>query len=187
MTGTRWPDRAAAERLLDGEDADTPLGRLLAHARGPAGPHELLGEQAAAAMFRGDGGAHPPARTRRTLSRVLAVKVAVAGVLLTGSGLAVASATGTLPVPARDTPRPAPAVPPRPPAPTADVRDQQHPPVGTPGPPPTAVPSGVEPPRQTKGPNEHARSPHPRGNSAHPTPGRKTDHTTPNPQGGKGR
>jgi len=186
VTGTRWPDRAAAERLLDGEDADTPLGRLLAHARGPAGPHELLGENAAAAMFRSGRAAPSPARTRRTLSRVLAVKVAVAGVLLTGSGLAVASATGTLPVPARDTPRPAPAVPPRPPEPTTGVRDQQHPPAGTPGPPPTAVPSGVEPPGQTKGPNEHARSPHPRGNSAHPTPGRKNDNT-PHPQGGKGK
>jgi hypothetical protein len=185
MTGTRWPDRASAERLLDGEHGDTPLGRLLAHARGPAGPHELLGEHAAAEMFRRGGGASSPVRTRRTLSRVLAVKVAVAGVLLTGSGLAVASATGTLPVPARDTPRPAPAVPPRPPAPTTDVHDQQDPPARTPG-PPTAVPSGVEPPGQTRSPNEHARSPHPRGNSAHPTPVRKNENT-PQPQGGKGR
>ena len=101
MTGTRWPDRAAAERLLDGEDADTSLGRVLAHARGPAGPHELLGEHAAAAMFRAGGGAPVPLRSRRTLSRVLTVKVAVVGALLAGSGLAVASVTGTLPMPVR--------------------------------------------------------------------------------------
>ncbi|HTF08921.1 MAG TPA: hypothetical protein VK659_12190 [Asanoa sp.] len=180
MTGTRWPDRAAAERLLKGEDTDTPLGRLLAHARGPAAPHELLGEHEAAAMFRAGGSAPPPARARRTLSRVLTVKVAVVGVLLTGSGLAVASATGTLPMPARDTPRPAPAVPPRPPAATTGVRDQQHAPAGTPGAPATAAPT-----ERAKGPDEHARSPHPSGNTAHPTPARKNDNT-PGPPEGKG-
>ncbi|SNT64656.1 hypothetical protein SAMN05421812_117169 [Asanoa hainanensis] len=170
-----WPDRRAAERLIDGADADTPLGRLLAHARGPAAPHELLGEQQAAAMFRAGGGAPGSVRKRRTLSRVLAVKVAVVGALLTGSGLAVASATGTLPLPVRDTPRPAPAVPPRPVDAPTGARQQP-----SPG-PPTAPPAIGK----SKGPNEHARSPHPRGNTAHPTPGRKNG-KSPNP-GGNGR
>ncbi|MEV4619060.1 hypothetical protein AB0J74_10200 [Asanoa sp. NPDC049573] len=183
MTGTRWPDRATAERLLDGKDADTPLGRVLAHARGPAGPDELLGEEEAALMFRAGADAPPPPRARRALSRVLTFKVAVVGALLAGSGLAVASATGTLPVPVRNTPRPAPAVPPRPPA-TPDVRDEQDSPAGTPRTP--GAPATTPSTGRTKGPNEHARSPQPHANSAHPTPGRKNEHT-PEPRGGNGR
>ncbi|MEV4539848.1 hypothetical protein AB0J82_39360 [Asanoa sp. NPDC049518] len=178
-----WPDREGAERLLDGGDTHTPLGRLLAHARGPGAPHELLGENEAAAMFRDGGVGAAPARTRRALSRVLTVKVAVIGALLTGSGLAVASATGTLPMPTRDTPRPAPAVPPQPAASTTGVGDQDKPGAGTPGTPDPQASAGTN--GKGKGPDEHARSPHPRGNSVHPTPGRRNDRT-PNP-GGNGR
>ncbi|GIF78314.1 hypothetical protein [Asanoa siamensis] len=171
MTG--WPDRAAAERLLDGAHADTPLGRVLTHARGPAGPHELLGEGAAVAGFRAADRAPAPSRARRAVSRVLAVKVAVVGALLTGSGLAVASVTGTLPGVTRDEPRPAPVVPAPSPAPVTGVDDPaRRVPAGTPprtpGGPPSALPNG-----RGKGPDEHARSPHPRRNSAHPTPVRK--------------
>ncbi|MDG4824831.1 hypothetical protein O7635_23530 [Asanoa sp. WMMD1127] len=175
---TRWPDRATAERLLDGEHTDTPLGRVLTHARGPAAPHELLGEVDAAAVFRAGRDAPAPARGRRAVSRVLAVKVAVAGVLLTGSGLAVAGVTGTLPgPPPRDPPRPAPAERPVRPERSSEVRDERSRPAvapRTPGPPPTASPTG-----HGKGPNEHTRSPHSHGNTAPQTPRRKNQTVIP--------
>ncbi|MEV0719674.1 hypothetical protein [Asanoa sp. NPDC050611] len=173
MTGRGWPDRAAAEHLLDGGEAGTPLGRVLIAARGPAGPHELAGEPEAAAAFRtADRSAARPVRARRTLSRLLAFKVAIAGTLLTGSGLAVASATGTLPVPARGpAPRPAPVAPARPAVPAVDGRE------GATRTPEPQQPVGAT--KKPKGPDEHARSPHPRRNSANPNPGKRT----PNPAG----
>ncbi|GAA1892138.1 hypothetical protein GCM10009687_71770 [Asanoa iriomotensis] len=172
MTTGRWPDRAAAEALLDGGHGGTPLGRVLTAARGPAGPHEFVGEPEATAAFRASDRTTGPVRARRTLSRLLAIKVAIAGALLTGSGLAVASATGTLPIPDREEPRPAPAAPARPPAPAGEHTTR------TPGPPPSASPS-----RKPKGPNEHARSPHPRRNTEQPTPGRKSPNPANTPNG----
>jgi hypothetical protein len=178
VNGAGWPDRVAADRLLDGGHADTPLGRVLAHARGPVAPHELCREGEVAAAFRSGERPLAPARARRAVSRVLTLKVAVVGVLLTGSGLAVAGVTGTLPgPPLRDQQRPAPVEVPTDPAPTKRVVDKRDQPAGTPDAAGTPAPRpSATPTAKAKGPNEHARSPHPRGNSAHPTPGRKTPH-----------
>ena len=168
-----WPDRAAAERLLAGDHADTPVGRVLAHAGRPAGPHELAGEDAAVAAFRAAAAA-PAARRRRLVSRVLALKLTAAAVLLTGSGLAVAGVTGNLPLPARDDLRPAPTAPRdrQPPAPSAEVRDPARVPPPVPAtstsPPTTTKPDKSKGP---KGPKEHPHTPNPHGNGAHPTPG----------------
>lgn len=88
---------ADADRMLDGG----PLPPTLAALRAPAHPVELGGEEAAVAAFRAAREAKPPQPSRRArlLGRALTVKVAVAGAVLAGGGLAVAAATGTLPVP----------------------------------------------------------------------------------------
>lgn len=113
-------DPADPESLLDSAAPDTPLGRLLAAARGPAGPHELTGEQEAVAMLRSAIAAAEPVRRRRTSPRALVIWVGATSVLLAGSGLAVAGVTGTFPVP--------------------PFEDR---PVGPAGPPETSVPAPV--------------------------------------------
>ncbi len=102
---------ADVERALGGAGPWPPdLARLVAAAQAPASPGELAGEDAAVAAFR-------QARTdsaqpvRRTLARVLAVKVAAGVAILAAGGYAVAAATGAVPAPA--------FVPERAPAPVA--------------------------------------------------------------------
>lgn len=184
MTVSRQLDRESAEALLDGRHPETTLGRLIANARRPAGPHELGGEELAVAAFRIRGADVRP--RRQVVSRVLAVKVAAAGVLLAGSGLAVASATGTFRIPPPDVRAPAPAEPARPDSVPHDGPDDgpHDGPTGGPGGPrgnpqpgpeprrPTQHPAAPPPGDKAKGPDEHARSPQPRGNTAHPTPHR---------------
>lgn len=120
-------DRTESESLLDSTAPDTPLGRLLAAARGPAGPHELTGEHAAVAMLRSAIATGPPIRRRRTRSRALVVWSGLAGMLLAGSGLAVAGATGALPIPpAGDRPA-VPAVPPETSRPVPAGREPDRP------------------------------------------------------------
>jgi len=143
---------AELERMLDGG----PLPPALAALRSPAHPAELRGEDAALAAFRAARAPAPPARRKaRVIGRALVVKVAVAGAVLAGGGLAVAAATGTLPTPSSTRPattdqrapgRPGgvvherPTVVPHPPATTA-------PPVSPGGSPggPTGGPPGVTP------------------------------------------
>ncbi|GIF62400.1 hypothetical protein Ais01nite_04350 [Asanoa ishikariensis] len=90
------------ERMLEGG----PLPPALAALRSPAHPAELRGEEAALAAFRAARASAPPAgRVRaRVVGRALVVKVAVAGAVLAGGGLAVAAATGTLPSPSSTRP-----------------------------------------------------------------------------------
>jgi hypothetical protein len=80
------------------------LTRLVLAVRAPALPGELAGEDAAADLFRATRDAAPP---RRTLHRVLAVKVFAGAAVLLAGGYAVAAATGAVPGPSF---APAPAV-----------------------------------------------------------------------------
>ena len=70
------------------------LQRLVVAVRAPAQPGELAGEDAAALSFRATRYVTPP---RRTLSRVLAVKVAAGATVLVAGGYAVAAASGAVP------------------------------------------------------------------------------------------
>ena len=72
------------------------LQRLVVAVRAPAQPGELAGEDAAAHSFRAMRYVTPP---RRTLTRVLAVKVAAGTAVLVAGGYAVAAATGAVPGP----------------------------------------------------------------------------------------
>ncbi|GIF74995.1 hypothetical protein [Asanoa siamensis] len=137
-------DDAALDRMLDGG----PLPPALAALRAPAHPAELRGEEAAVAAFRAarePGPVATPAAARRAriVGRALAVKLAVAGAVLAGGGLAVAAATGTLPV--QSPVRPATTDPTGPARPGGVVNE--------PGRAPHA-PAGVTPPA-TPGPTTH--------------------------------
>ena len=96
----RHPLRPAdVERALGGAGPWPPdLARLVAAAQAPASSGELAGEDAAVAAFRQarTDSAHP---VRRTLARVLAVKVAAGVAILAAGGYAVAAATGAVPAP----------------------------------------------------------------------------------------
>jgi hypothetical protein len=72
------------------------LTPLVLAVRAPALPGELAGEDAAADFFRSMRDAAPP---RRTLPRVLAVKVFAGAAVLLAGGYAVAAATGAVPGP----------------------------------------------------------------------------------------
>ena len=75
------------------------LAPLVVAVRAPAHPGELAGEDAAAGSFRAMRDAAPPHPMRRTLARVLAVKVAAGAAVLVAGGYAVAAATGAVPGP----------------------------------------------------------------------------------------
>jgi hypothetical protein len=75
------------------------LAPLVIAVRAPAQPGELAGEDAAAGSFRAVRDAAQPHSTRRTLARVLAVKVAAGAAVLVAGGYAVAAATGAVPGP----------------------------------------------------------------------------------------
>jgi hypothetical protein len=111
-------DAETAQRMLDGEVAGPPhLARLLASiadggptAQAGLAGHPLPGEDEAVAAFvvaRAAGahrasGLHVAKATsggRRAWSRALSIKVAVAAVVLSGGGVAVAASTGVIPNP----------------------------------------------------------------------------------------
>jgi hypothetical protein len=99
------------ERALDGSGPWPPdLARLVAGAQAPPVPGELAGEDAAVAAFH-RARTEPAHPVRRTLARVLAVKVAAGVAILAAGGYAVAAASGAVPAP--------PFVPDRAPAPVA--------------------------------------------------------------------
>ncbi|GAA1898645.1 hypothetical protein [Asanoa iriomotensis] len=136
-------DDADLDRMLDGG----PLPPALAALRAPAQPAELRGEEAAVAAFRAARQVEsaPPRRARLVgralVGRALAVKVAVAGAVLAGGGLAVAAAMGTLPVPGPDKP---PASDPHGPTRPGGVVNEQ--PTQAPQPPPGGTPTATPQP-----------------------------------------
>jgi hypothetical protein len=111
-------DAETAQRILDGEVVGPAhLARLLASiagggpmARSGLAEHRLPGEDEAVAAFVAAraAGAHrpgslhaakPKAGGRRVWSRTLSIKVAVAALVLSGGGVAVAASTGVIPNP----------------------------------------------------------------------------------------
>jgi hypothetical protein len=95
-------DQFTAEQLLSGESVDRevgPLADLLAAAAATARADELAGEAAAVAAFRDAVGASRPATSavRSTVTKALAIKVAVALTAVAGASLGAAAATGNLP------------------------------------------------------------------------------------------
>ncbi len=95
-------DPFTAEQLLSGELVDRevgPLADLLAAAAATARADELAGETAAVAAFRDAVGASRPATSavRSTVTKALAIKVAVALTAVAGASLGAAAATGNLP------------------------------------------------------------------------------------------
>jgi len=95
-------DQFTAEQLLSGEPVDRevgPLADLLAAAAATARADELAGEAAAVAAFRDAVGASRPATSavRSTVTKALAIKVAVALTAVAGASLGAAAATGNLP------------------------------------------------------------------------------------------
>jgi hypothetical protein len=95
-------DPFTAEQLLSGEPVDRevgPLADLLAAAAAPARADELAGEAAAVAAFRDGVGASRPATSalRSTVTKALAIKVAVALTAVAGASLGAAAAAGKLP------------------------------------------------------------------------------------------
>ncbi|MCI4065179.1 hypothetical protein MRQ36_22465 [Micromonospora sp. R77] len=139
-------DSETVERLLVGRDADPQHGpealvRLLTAVRAAPRPTELVGERAALHAFRMARSGSPtvpaaPPR-RRLLAGVLSAKVALAGLLVAGTGgVALAAVTGTLPGPLGG--RTVPAPPPSAstdarPSPTGGPDLSAAPPSGTPG------------------------------------------------------
>jgi hypothetical protein len=112
------------------------LQRLVVAVRAPAQPGELAGEDTAARSFRAMRHLTPP---RRTLTRVLAVKVAAGTAVLITGGYAVAAATGAVPGPSF-VPGPAATTPgPGSPGPQGTVDDRG--PGGVPGVDPTRRPA----------------------------------------------
>jgi hypothetical protein len=98
-------DPATVDRLLDHRapgmlplaSVHVRVAELLEAARGPAGTHELAGEAAARAAFRAYYRDHPARRRPAVLSKLLAIKVAVAAVgALSVVGVAAAT-TDNLP------------------------------------------------------------------------------------------
>jgi hypothetical protein len=95
--------RAAAERLLEGQDGPTPLAQLLAAAASPGTATELRNEHVARAAFSSSASSHPlmaasPRNTRRraaTFSRVMVAKAVAAIALTAGAGGVAIAATGT--------------------------------------------------------------------------------------------
>jgi hypothetical protein len=86
------------ERALDGSGPWPPgLARLVTAAQAAPGPGELAGEEAAVTAFH--RARTEPAPVRRTLARVLAVKVAAGVAVLAVGGYAVAAASGAVPAP----------------------------------------------------------------------------------------
>jgi hypothetical protein len=106
-------DRATAEALLRGDPEvrrhAVRLSAYLAAAAAPARPHELAGLPAALEAYRA-AGRHPvPPRQRKGwLARVLTIKVGLLLAATTAGGVALATTTGTLPLPLS---RPAPVAP----------------------------------------------------------------------------
>lgn len=99
--------RTAAEDLLDGNARPQPLSQLLAAARGPAMASELAGEAAARAAFAAAAttpslASHAPRRPsplKTSLATLLTAKALVAvTVTTTAGGVALAAATGSLPM-----------------------------------------------------------------------------------------
>ncbi len=95
-------DPFTAEQLLSGEPIDRevgPLADLLAAAAASARADELAGEAAAVAAYRDAVGASRPATSalRSTVTKALAIKVAVALTAVAGASLGAAAATGKLP------------------------------------------------------------------------------------------
>ncbi|GAA1422264.1 hypothetical protein ACFQZ4_12900 [Catellatospora coxensis] len=95
-------DPGTSERLLDGARSQVadqgPVGDLLARAAAPGRPEELAGAPAVMAAFRA-AYPQPVARTRRTLRRAVALKVAAIVATLTVGGVAFAAHSGVLPNP----------------------------------------------------------------------------------------
>jgi hypothetical protein len=101
--------RASVEHLLDGHrgmPASRALYVLVAAGRAPAHRGELAGEESAVAAFRAAapagvaasaGAAAPAVPLRRSLTRLLTMKLVAAAAVVAGGGLAVAAATGALP------------------------------------------------------------------------------------------
>ncbi len=99
--------RTAVEDLLDGSAGPQPLCQLLAAARGPATASELAGEAVARAAFAAAATtpslvSHAPRRPsprKASLATLLTAKALVAvAVTTTAGGVALAAATGSLPM-----------------------------------------------------------------------------------------
>lgn len=144
--------RGTAERLLDGSAGPHPVSQLLAAARGPAGEREVAGEAAAIAAFAAavtmPSPAHSPRRpspAKPSLTNLLTAKVLMGfAVTTTAGGVALAAATGGLPLPSP------PAAPPAAPAGPAQEATDNEPARSANGPagvvvnPPTAAPRTPE-------------------------------------------
>jgi len=107
-------DRAAAERLLDGNPAAEVAGLLAAQllaARAPAHPDELAGEHAALLAFHAAAQLDPVPEQRRPsmLKTLLTVKAAAVAAVGAG-GIALAAGTGVLPTQLSETPATPPVV-----------------------------------------------------------------------------
>jgi hypothetical protein len=157
--------------MLDGDGPWPPgLADLRAAAQAAARPDEVAGEETAVAAFRAAYATPAPAG-HRLLGRFVGVKLAaVAAAVLAGGGLAVAAATGTLPVPGGDSPqRPVPSVSPASPGRGSSPRE-------TPTRPATPTPTDAGPtatatagptstgPTGTADPSESAGTAGPTGN-----------------------
>ncbi len=136
--GSRGVDRRAAERLLAGADAPGPLAAVLRAAAAPAHPEELVGEQAALAAFRDAAQLDTVTEPRRwsTLKSALAKFLTVKAVILLAAagltGVVLAAAGGTVPVPWSDPPPDRPSVPTSTAPPTSDTPTGRPSPAGKP-------------------------------------------------------
>ncbi|MCL2554236.1 MAG: hypothetical protein FWE75_19045 [Actinomycetia bacterium] len=168
--GEGWPDPAAAERLLDGRDAESDVARLLAAAARPLEgrpedeaaalaafreAHAAKAGRAGSAVRAGQAGAGRSGARRRSRPRSFTVKALVGGAAaaLALGGVAIAAQGGDLPRPFHhshpDTPRP--TTPP--PSPSATSPAPVLPaPTTTPAAPPTTpgrTPTVTHPPKPT--------------------------------------
>jgi hypothetical protein len=98
MTRRRAPKRLP-EQLLPGDmPADSALGRLLADASAPTQPHELAGLSAALTAFSASQPSPRRSPVKTVLASMLAAKaLAIGAAVASIGGVALATATGSLP------------------------------------------------------------------------------------------
>lgn len=166
-SAARRLSRTAAEDLLDGNARPQPLCQLLTAARGSATASELAGEAAACAAFAAAATTPSPAsrahrrpsQPKTSLATLLTAKALVAlAVTTTAGGVALATATGSLPITSPPAVHPA-----APDGPSRDATDQA-PALSADGPgvvvnPPVATPSTPETSQINLPPSVSAPSP----------------------------